>query len=568
MVMIGRRSRIGASLAVVAILLLALVLRLDGIAFGLPSLYDPDEPIFVLTAFKLLRDYSLNPQWFGHPGTTTIYAIALIEALVYGVGHLQGRFPDASALVHAIYNDPTVAFLPARYFILFLGLLTVALTNRLGTKLAGRGAGLIAALFLAVNPVHIRYSQIIRTDMHAAVFIILVMLSGIAIVRTGKTRYYILGGLWLGLALATKWPSLAALMGLLGAAAWRAFREGDRVVMVGQRLLVLGGMTVAALFISSPYLFLDFGQVLADVHGEVRTHHLNATGFGLWGNLAWYVETPLATAFGWLGLGLAVWGGVVGTRRSRAFVAVILPSFFAFIFMISAQALIWERWAVPLLPMVAVAAGIGIQDLWSRARHRLGDRLGLAITGAMLLATIGPVFFTARAQAVERRIDTRGLAIDWLNRHAPPGSTITVEQLLFRMLRSPWEFRYPAGDAGCVDVRSLLDQRIRYSTIANWRGKRTIIDLGTVAPKLIDTCRADYAILQNYDRYLREPTYYPVEIANYSRLLAVGRTVATFRPVEGHVGGPIVRILRFDPPQKAPERVAPRASRSIASISK
>src|SRR5665213_606470 len=85
------------------ILLLALLLRLIGFTFGLPSLYDPDEPFFLITGFKLLRDHSLNPGWFGHPGTTTIYALALIELAIVTTGNLTGRFPDIHAFGHAVY---------------------------------------------------------------------------------------------------------------------------------------------------------------------------------------------------------------------------------------------------------------------------------------------------------------------------------------------------------------------------------------------------------------------------------------------------------------------------------
>ena len=60
------------ALALWAILLAALWLRLDGVGFGLPALNDPDEPLFMMTALEMLQKHSLDPGWFGHPGTITL----------------------------------------------------------------------------------------------------------------------------------------------------------------------------------------------------------------------------------------------------------------------------------------------------------------------------------------------------------------------------------------------------------------------------------------------------------------------------------------------------------------
>src|SRR4051794_39963824 len=159
----GRRAQWAEYGALLLILLIAAALRIEGVGFGLPSLNDPDEPLFVMTALDMLRNHSLNPGWFGHPGTTTLYCLALVSLAVGGIGIASGRFADGSALVAAAYADPGIVFLPARLFIVACGMLCIWFTWSLGKRLGGAGLGLIAAAFLAVNAVHIHYSQIIRT---------------------------------------------------------------------------------------------------------------------------------------------------------------------------------------------------------------------------------------------------------------------------------------------------------------------------------------------------------------------------------------------------------------------
>jgi len=66
------RDRWTERAAILLILLLAAAIRIHGVAFGLPGLNDPDEPLFMMTALDMLRSGNLNPGWFGHPATATI----------------------------------------------------------------------------------------------------------------------------------------------------------------------------------------------------------------------------------------------------------------------------------------------------------------------------------------------------------------------------------------------------------------------------------------------------------------------------------------------------------------
>ena len=110
----------------------------------------------------------------------------------------------------------------------------------------------------------------------------------------------------------------------------------------------------------------------------------------------------------------------------------------------------------------------------------------------------------ARVEVTERTHDTRQIASAWLRAHVPPGRTILLEHAAFDVLQQPWHFRFPLGSAGCVDVRDALAGRIRYSEVERKRGSGPIIDIGYVDPRLVATCRADYAVITHYDRYLTD----------------------------------------------------------------
>ncbi len=535
----------GSWAALALILVAALVLRLDGLGFGLPALLDPDEPIFVLTSLRLLREHTLNPGWFGHPGTTTIYALAVIEAATYGFWHLTGRFADPQAFAQAVYADPSLIFMPARIFILACGIATILLAYLIARRLFGERVALLTAMLLAVDPLHIRYSQIIRTDMHSTVFILLEILAAIAIARSGRRRDYLLAALCLGFACATKWPAAACAAAVASAALWRAYHHPAERRAIAVNLILYGGASILALFVASPYLLLDYPTVLDNLHGEERPFHLGATGYGFLGNLWWYSRGPFFAALGAVGLVLAGIGYWLGARRSSAFGVIVIPVALAFLVLISAQALVWERWVVPLLPLMSIAAAVALDALLRTMRSRLGPVLGGTAQLAAIGATLVPIALTGAAQARERATDTRRLATAWARSHIPAGSTVTIEHLAFDVLDRPWHLLYPLGDLGCVDARAMLKGQIPYSAVAKWRRARPVVDLGSAEPSRLESCRGDWAITVNWDRYRAESGRFGAELANYERLVDGGRIVATFTPVAGQSGGPVVRIVRL-----------------------
>jgi hypothetical protein len=71
----------------VTILLIAILLRLWGIDFGLPYMYHPDEPNPIEIAQRMIKTGDLNPHWFLKP-SVLIYLNALLYLPYYAFGKL------------------------------------------------------------------------------------------------------------------------------------------------------------------------------------------------------------------------------------------------------------------------------------------------------------------------------------------------------------------------------------------------------------------------------------------------------------------------------------------------
>lgn len=540
------RNRWTERAAILLILLVAAAIRIHGVAFGLPALNDPDEPLFMMTALDMLRSGNPNPGWFGHPATLTFYAIAVVMVAVAGIGILTGRFASLDAFVAAAYADPSILFLPARLFFVACGVLCVWLTYRLGKRLGGAGLGLIAAAFLAVNSVHVAYSQLVRTDVQMSVFVLLATLAALNILERGRWRDYAWAGAFLGLGVATKWPAALFAMSPV-AAAFACGRGWGRV----RNVAVVGTVAVLTLLVASPFLLLDYATVVQNLTGEARPAHPGATGGGLLANIGWYLRGPLLGSFGVAGLAAATIGSVLALRGRRARIAV-LPGVAMLAITICAQALVWERWMVPLLPFLALAAAAAICSLAGFLRARFARRLvgfEFAVAGLLMM----PMLAATNAAQTERANDTRQVATTWIMANAPRGGTILVEHAAFDLLQKGWPLRFPLGSAGCVDAGALLAGKIRYSRVETMRSGRAVVDIGHVDRTQLESCRARYAIFTHYQVYQNDRHRFSEQWEAYRMIAAGGRVRAIIQPVAGVRGGPVVHIVELRSPAEVNE---------------
>src|SRR5687768_12271473 len=136
------------------ILLLAAGLRLFPVWFGLPYPYArPDEAVSISRAVGVLAG-DFNPHFFHWP-SLTFYLFAAVLGPVSAVRSLFGVEPLPLA----------TAVITARVVVALAGALTLVPLFRLAARIAGERAGVLAAAFLAVAPLHVRDSHFAMTDV-------------------------------------------------------------------------------------------------------------------------------------------------------------------------------------------------------------------------------------------------------------------------------------------------------------------------------------------------------------------------------------------------------------------
>ena len=399
--------------ALAAILLLALGLRLWGIRHGLPFIYNADESAhFVPKAVRFFED-GFNPGYFKNPPAFT-YLIHAVYAVWLGGGDALERFR----------SDPASLFLAARIVSAVLGTAAVGLVYATGARLFDRRIGLLAAAVLAVAFLPVFYSHLALNDGPAVLPAALAVFGAAGILRHGRLTDYALAGVGLGLGAATKYTAGIVIVCILVAAAAQFVPPGERRRAVAG-LGLAGSTALAAFFVANPYAFLDFDHFRAQLseQGTLAERHKIGSRDGGVRFYLWVFTWGL----GWLPGLAALLGAVVALVRDRwagLMLAVPVPVYVAYM---ATQERHFGRWLLPVFPLVAILAAYGA--LWPAERASLhGRRWGTAVAAAACVLVLAQgLVYSVHNDLVLGREDTRTATRDWMLANVPRGSRIVLE---------------------------------------------------------------------------------------------------------------------------------------------
>jgi|GEM_PF-186840 len=183
----------------------AFALRVWGISYGFPDLLAGDEPALTRGALTMLKLHTLIPAL--HPADfatmyyppLTAYLYLVVLAPVMGISYLlSGAHSTAQFAVNIVLN-PTVPWMATRAMTALVGAFTVYCIGRLSEKIYA-GSGVFAALFLATSFSHVMFSHIGRHWALSMLLIVGLVWTAYHVFHSGKMRWYVLSGIFAGLA--------------------------------------------------------------------------------------------------------------------------------------------------------------------------------------------------------------------------------------------------------------------------------------------------------------------------------------------------------------------------------
>ena len=439
-----------ATLAVAALLgLIALgaFVRLLGIDFGRPFAYHPDENIIVGAAMDMVHDRDWNPHDFFY--SSFLFDIqAVVTAVVRATGGAaldrgQSWLFDSEALPEQFRY-----FVAGRVVVAAMGVLTIPVAFLIARRWAGWAAGLIAAAIVALAPLHVTNSRYVTTDVPVTLFCALTLLAAVEAQRRGGDRWWILSGALAGLAISTKWNgAIVLVVPLVAYLSTAATFRGIWPLLRRRTPYLIVIAAAIALITTTPAVLLDVGGVTdflalqAQLYARGRG---NEQSPGIVFNTRALIDGigPVAAILGLAGC-VAI---VVGRHRRE----LALPVFVVLYFIaISIPATHYERNLLPIVPYLAVAAGLlvvrvtsrlgGMRAVSSRVSNT-GLAAGLVIL--VLIAGLAPGAVSAYQEGVRlQRPDTRTLALDWILANVPRNTVVARERYTPQLTSARYRLR-------------------------------------------------------------------------------------------------------------------------------
>jgi Dolichyl-phosphate-mannose-protein mannosyltransferase len=507
-----RRRRVPAwPLAIAALLIGAVVLRVWGVSHGLPYVYNADENAHFVPRAIGMFGHSLNPEYFINPPAFTY----LLHAAFWV------RWGGRDAVGDAFAADPGTAFTIARVLAGVLGAAAAGLLAWAGARLFDRRVGLVAGALLAVAFLPVHYGHLALNDVPALAPLCLSLVGVAGVYRWGRWRDYALAGAALGVACATKYTAGIVLVCLIAAA---AFSPGRRVT----GLLAAGALALAGFVIANPYAIADWDAFWEGLRTQSETATDGGGKLGLGDNgLAYYLGTT-TWGLGWVPALAAAAGAVAIWARHPRVGAILVPAPILFLAFMGLQDRFFARWLLPIYPLLCLLAA------WAAvaAAERLLRRPAwapAAVAGVALCAQ--GIVFSIHNDLVLGREDTRALARAWMVENIPAGTNIVVEPIA----PNQWAF-----DASGPSRATGSGARWNKWATSRFRGQPVKLEdyERTLAPGLVDRyARGDHCWVvtgsTQYGRALEEPDEVPGAIAYYDELRRRGEQVYRVSPLSG-----------------------------------
>ncbi|MBI4492551.1 MAG: glycosyltransferase family 39 protein [Chloroflexi bacterium] len=475
--------------ALAVILLLGAALRLYNVNWDVDQHLHPDERFVTMveTAIQLpsglaqyfdTRTSPLNPYNRGYNSFVYgTYPLFLVRALAEPLGmqtydkiHLLGR------MISAVHD---------------LG--TIVLVFLIGTHLYGRRVGLLAALLLAFTALDIQQSHFFTVDTYLTFYLAAAFYCTLRALESRRPAWYVLAGVAVGLATASKINAL--LFGIVPLAAigadWLRHRGQARSRQTGWSPLVggvaMGLVTLAVFRLGQPYAFagpsvidvlpnpawlndLTAWQRIASGEADYPPGHQWAFTepylFPLRNIVLWGMGLPLGAA-AWIGVAVAALQLARGWRRHEHHLLILVWILVNFWYW-GQQFVKTVRYYLPMYPFLVLLAAYfgfwildfglrrlraassvqpeGIHDTGSAPANPKSEiRNPKSVLAYLVLAIItgGAILYGLAFTSIYSRPVTRVAASDWIYEHIPPGTAIGFEHW-----DDPIPLRRPGHDPG------------------------------------------------------------------------------------------------------------------------
>lgn len=550
----SRRGGSRTAPTIVIVLLLALFLRVRGAAWDGLQQYHPDERYVAWVGTSMAWAGGLQPEksqfnpyfWPAEDNTVGVMT-PQSERRDFAYGHLPLYVGVAVAQLLASWLQGSLiefdyVTLVGRIVTALFDVGTVGLVFWLGKALYDEWVGLLAALFLALNAMHIQLSHFFATDPYMTFFVVASVCAVVRALRHQQKKWLVGAGVLAGLAVGSKFS--AVVLGLplwvgVGLVSWPAAET--RAVNIRQVRNIgcwVGLAAVVAFGVTNPFAVLDFGceaitpaTIIAGLEipaldwKSCFLANIGQQSVMVGGSAAfpftwqyegtrpylYFAEMQLRWGMGWP-LGIVALAGLLvaclrvgrglfdGSARDMTWrgEVVVLAWVLPYLLYTGGFYVKFMRYMMPITPFLVLW---GAAWVWRLGRWRY------AVAGVVGVATLGYALAFSQMYA---RPHPWLLASAWLHQNAPAGAVITSEL---------WDEPLPSS----MDVAGEWRSRGAYEEVVlTWLSRAGAGDNeAKLAQNLQKVAAADYVVVASnrvYGVVSRLPELYPLSGRFHARL--------------------------------------------------
>ena len=365
----------------------------------------------------------MNPHFFFYP-TFYLYILFLVYGLYYLIFRITGFFSSINDFIALFILNPSPLHIISRSISAASGILSIYLLYLLSKKLYSKEAGLVSSLILSLTYLHAKDSHFGTTDVPLTFLILLSYLFISDILLSGKN--YILAGLLSGLSASIKYNgSILAIAILTAHLLHKKDSEKNLRKKIFDKNIFLSAIAMILSFIlTSPYVVLDNKAFLKSIKFITK-----AVGRGIGMNLdiGWlfYLKFTLRYGIGIPFLLISIIGIIYLIYSHRKEDILVLSFPLAYFIFIGNSYGVFSRYMIPLLPFLALFAGIVINKFISSLKFLRNyiPEVPILISLIILIPSIYNLINFSKILSME---DTRNLAANWVKKNIPSGSRIYI----------------------------------------------------------------------------------------------------------------------------------------------
>jgi hypothetical protein len=416
--------------ALACLLIVSTMARLEHFRTLYPYFIHYDEWRQADLSLKLIRNKTLNPNFFLYPHFA-IYLPACAYTAYFAATNLKEIVATKSlepvfSAAQKIDDKGWEALKVGRTLSLVFGLASILAFFFLARSLLGNGFGFLAAALFSLFPFSVSFSYLAKVDIFMIFFSIMSIWFQVELVKNGKTRDYVLAGIFAALAFNTKgnWmPSHSLLFAFLLRA--NAEKSISLKSLFDSRVFMSLAALALAFVVFNPYYLLHIKmgtgslKYLLDASKIVPYYHIDPNAW--WRDRYYYSLTVLIPSMVSLPVWILAIAGIIWQTLKTDFKEWAVPLFNLVFYLHFFDACVgssFYHYYFYFLPLISLFCAYCLKMLYQTKRPGMGTIVAIMA----FLLVLGcwcrrDVYYSLYFESYDQ-------AGKWIAQHVKPGSKI------------------------------------------------------------------------------------------------------------------------------------------------